>query len=131
MQSSADAGATYDLGAFGHTRNARPYLAAKHPRTPWYAKALAIAIAAYALSPIDLIPDFIPILGLIDEVFLLPIAIAGVLKLIPPDIMAESRHAAAAAATRPVSWTAAAVIASIWIAALSVIGWLACGYFYG
>ena len=74
------------------------YIAARHPRTPWYAKALALVIAAYALSPIDLIPDFIPILGFLDDVILLPLAIAGVLKLVPADVMSESRAAAAAAA---------------------------------
>jgi uncharacterized membrane protein YkvA (DUF1232 family) len=79
------------------------YLAARDPRTPWYAKALAITIAAYALSPIDLIPDFIPILGFVDEIILLPIAIVAVVKLIPADVMAESRAAAAIAAERPVA----------------------------
>lgn len=98
------------------------YLAARAPRTPWYAKALALAIAAYALSPIDLIPDFIPVLGLLDEVLLLPIAIAGVLKLVPADVMEECRAAAAAAAERPVSWPAAAAIALVWVLA---IGWSA------
>jgi uncharacterized membrane protein YkvA (DUF1232 family) len=107
------------------------YLAARHPRTPWYAKALAISIAAYALSPIDLIPDFIPVLGLVDEALLLPLAIAGVLKLIPRDVMAESRAAAAIAAERPVSWVAAAVIAAIWLAAIIGTGWLAYRWYYG
>jgi len=79
------------------------YLAARHPRTPWYAKAFAFGIAAYALSPIDPIPDFIPVLGLLDELVLLSFAIVGVLKLIPADVMAESRAAAAAAGDQPVS----------------------------
>ena len=101
------------------------HIAARHPRTPWYAKALALATAAYALSPIDLIPDFIPILGFVDEVLLLPLAIAGVLKLVPPDVMAESRAAAAAAAERPTSRVAAAVIVMVWVAAIGLTGWLA------
>ena len=100
------------------------YIAARHPRTPWYAKALALAIAAYALSPIDLIPDFIPILGFVDEVLLLPLAIAGVLKLVPADVMAESRAAAAAAAERPTSRVAAVVVVTVWAAAIGLTGWL-------
>jgi uncharacterized membrane protein YkvA (DUF1232 family) len=99
------------------------YLAARHPRTPWYAKALAVAIAAYALSPIDLIPDFIPLLGLLDEVLLLPIAIVWIRKLVPPDVMMQCRAAAVTAAAKPVSWTAAAIIVLFWIGALTAAGW--------
>ena len=101
------------------------YLAARDPRTPWYAKALALAIAGYALSPIDLIPDFIPVLGLLDEALLLPIAIAGVLKLVPADVMAECRVIAAAAAERPVSWPAAVAIALVWLLAIGWSAWAA------
>ena len=64
------------------------YLAARHPATPWYAKALAVAIAGYALSPIDLIPDFIPLLGYLDDVILLPAAILLCVRLIPPAVLA-------------------------------------------
>src|ERR1051325_759042 len=99
------------------------YIAARHPRTPWYVKALALAIAAYAFSPIDLIPDFIPIFGFLDDVLLLPLAIAGVLKLVPSDVLAESRSAAAAAAERPTSWAAALTIVLIWLAAIVGSGW--------
>ena len=106
------------------------YLAARHPRTPWYAKLLALAIAAYAFSPIDLIPDFIPVLGLVDDAILLPLAIAGVLKLIPADVLAESRNQAALAAERPVSWAAAGFIAAVWIAAIAGSGWLLCHWYY-
>ena len=60
------------------------YFAARGPRVPWYVKALAVAIAAYALSPIDLIPDLVPAIGLLDEVILLPLAMAGIMQLIPP-----------------------------------------------
>jgi hypothetical protein len=70
------------------------YLAARDPRTPWYAKALAIGVAAYAFSPIDLIPDFIPILGQIDDLIVVPLGIALAIRLIPPDVMAEHRRAA-------------------------------------
>ena len=77
------------------------YVAARHPRTPWFAKLLAFLVAAYALSPIDLIPDVIPVLGMLDEVILLPIAIALIARLIPMEIMAESRAAAQTMMEKP------------------------------
>src|SRR3712207_9561699 len=86
------------------------YRAARDPRVPWYAKAVAAGVAAYALSPIDLIPDFIPILGQLDELVVLPLGIALAVRLIPPEIMAEHRAAAIAAEGRPGSRAAAAVI---------------------
>ena len=73
------------------------YFAARDPLVPWYAKAVAAAVAAYALSPIDLIPDFIPILGYLDELIVLPLGIMLAVTLIPPDIMAEHRASALAA----------------------------------
>ena len=100
------------------------YFAARDPRTPWYVKAFAAGIAAYALSPIDLIPDFIPVLGILDDVVLLPLAIVAVLKLIPAEVMAESRERAAVAAARPASRSVAVVIVLIWIAAVAMTGWL-------
>lgn len=107
------------------------YLAARDPRVPWYAKALALFVAAYALSPIDLIPDFIPILGYLDEVILMPLGIWAVVKLIPPEIMAEHRAAAALAAERPVSRTAAVMIALVWAASIALTVWLGYWYFTG
>jgi len=101
------------------------YLASRDPRVPWYAKGGALLVAGYALSPIDLIPDFIPILGYLDDVILVPLGIALVVRLIPPAIMAEHRAAAAAAHDRPVSRVAAVVIAGIWIAAATLGAWLA------
>ena len=92
------------------------YLAARDPRTPWYAKALAICIAGYALSPIDLIPDFIPVLGYLDDVIIVPLGILAVVKLTPSDVIADSRAAAAKAAEKPVSRIAAAAIILIWTA---------------
>src|SRR3954452_20245450 len=77
------------------------WLAARDPRTPWYAKAFALAIAAYALSPIDLIPDFIPVIGYLDEMILLPLAIMLATRLVPPDLMAEHRAAATRAQGKP------------------------------
>lgn len=101
------------------------YLAARDPRVPWYAKVVAIAVAAYALSPIDLIPDFVPVLGYVDDLLIVPLGMALVVKLIPPAIMAEHRDMAAAAQDRPVSKGAAAVIVLIWIASIVLVGWVA------
>ena len=101
------------------------YLASRDPRVPWYAKGAALLVAGYALSPIDLIPDFFPVLGYLDDVILVPIGIVLVVRLIPPAIMAEHRAAAAASRDRPVSRVAAVVIAGIWIAASALGAWLA------
>src|SRR5690242_21901693 len=73
------------------------YLAAGDPRVPWYAKAVAVSVAAYALSPIDLIPDFVPVLGYLDDVVIVPVGILLAVRLVPPDLMTEFRTAA----TRP------------------------------
>ena len=99
------------------------YLATCDTRVPWYAKVLAAVIAAYALSPIDLIPDFIPVVGYLDEVILLPLAMAGVMRLIDPAVMTEHRAAATRIAERPVSTSGAALILAVWavIAALLVL----------
>jgi uncharacterized membrane protein YkvA (DUF1232 family) len=99
------------------------YLAARDPRTPWYAKAFAIAIAAYALSPIDLVPAFIPILGYLAEAILLPLAILLVVRLVPLDIMAEHRAAAVMAEGRPISRTGAVFIVAIWLLAAAALLW--------
>ena len=100
------------------------WLAARDPRVPWYAKALGLAVAAYALSPIDLIPDFIPVLGYLDDLILVPLGIALVMKLIPADVLAEHRAEALAAQDRPVSFAGAAGVVAIWLAALAWLGWL-------
>ena len=92
------------------------YLASRDPRVPWYAKALAIAIAAYALSPIDLIPDFIPVLGYLDDLILLPLGIWLALALIPDDVMADCRTKAAAVLQRPISRAGMIAIVVLWIA---------------
>ena len=105
------------------------YLASRDPRVPWYAKVLAVAVAGYALSPIDLIPDFIPILGYLDDVIIVPLGILLVIWLIPPEIMAEHRELATAAQERPISRKAAVVIACIWTASIVLTGWLAYRYF--
>jgi uncharacterized membrane protein YkvA (DUF1232 family) len=98
-------------------------LAARDPRVPWYAKAVAAAVGAYALSPIDLIPDFIPVLGYVDELILLPLGIMLAVKLIPPDVMAEHRAAATAMEGRPKSRAAAAAIIGIWAVAAAFLIW--------
>jgi uncharacterized membrane protein YkvA (DUF1232 family) len=107
------------------------YFAARDPRTPWYAKALALCVAGYALSPIDLIPDFVPVLGYLDDLVIVPLGILTVLRLIPPEIMAENRAAAALCAERPVSRTAGIAIALVWAASIALVGWVACEYYQG
>lgn len=99
------------------------YFAARHPGTPWYAKFAAFLIVAYAFSPVDLIPDFIPVLGYLDEVILLPLGIALALKLVPDDVMRECRERAAGVLKKPVNWLAGAIIVAIWIALAALFGW--------
>lgn len=102
------------------------FYASRDPRTPWYAKLLAAAVVAYALSPIDLIPDFIPVLGYLDDVILVPIGIAVTLKLVPAAVLADARIRAAQAVERPKNFAAAAVIVAIWIALTALlVYWLA------
>jgi len=103
------------------------WLAARDPRVPWYAKLLAGCVVAYALSPIDLIPDFIPIIGYLDDIIIVPLGIIATLALIPKPLMDEFREAAAAREDRPKSIFAAAVIVIIWISAASGLAWS----FYG
>ena len=105
------------------------YLAALDARTPWYAKAWAAFVVAYAFSPIDLIPDFIPVLGYLDDLILLPLGIWIAVRLVPPDLMAEHRRAAEALAERPVSRAAAAIIVVVWMALAALFCWLAFGRF--
>jgi uncharacterized membrane protein YkvA (DUF1232 family) len=101
------------------------YLASRDPRTPWYARAAAVLVAAYALSPIDLIPDFVPILGYLDDLLIVPLGILLVIRLIPPDVLAEHRAAAEKyQAARPVSYAAAAFMIGVWLVAATV---LVCG----
>lgn len=90
------------------------WLAARDPRTPWQVKVLAGAVAAYALSPIDLIPDFVPVLGYLDDLILVPAGVWLALRLIPPELKDELRVRARALETRPVSRWAAAVIILVW-----------------
>ena len=92
------------------------YFAFRDKRTPWYAKILAALVLAYAFSPIDLIPDFIPVLGYLDDLILVPAGIALTLKLIPPEVMDEARLTASANnPERRVGWIGAGIIIIIWL----------------
>ena len=106
------------------------WLASRDPCVPWYAKALAVSIAAYAFSPIDLIPDFIPVLGYLDDAILLPLGILLVVRMIPPEVMAEHRAAAATAAERPQSIAGAFFIVAVWIGLTVLAGWLVYRWLY-
>jgi uncharacterized membrane protein YkvA (DUF1232 family) len=92
------------------------YLAARDPRTPWYVRVLAGVVVAYALSPFDLIPDFIPVLGYLDDLILVPAGIALVLRLMPAEVMTDCRALANARAERPISRIGAAAMICIWLA---------------
>jgi uncharacterized membrane protein YkvA (DUF1232 family) len=106
------------------------YLACRDPRTPWFAKALAAVIVAYAFSPVDLIPDFIPVLGYLDDLVLLPLGVLIVRRLIPGAVMSDCRGRAEEAfrQPRPVSRVGAVIIVGIWltlaVAGIVLAGWL-------
>jgi len=91
------------------------YFAARDHRTPWALRIFALLIAAYVLSPIDLIPDFIPVLGYLDDVILVPLAIRLLLRLLPPDVVVDARNRAATMAQKPRSFAAAIVIVIVWV----------------
>ncbi len=103
------------------------YLTARDPRTPWYAKLIVAGIVAYALSPIDLVPDFVPVLGYLDDLILIPMGIALAIKLVPHSVLAECRARAQERIQngKLVSRIAGAVIIVIWLvlAALCIV-WL-------
>jgi uncharacterized membrane protein YkvA (DUF1232 family) len=96
------------------------WVAARDPRTPALAKIVAGLVVAYALSPIDLIPDFVPVLGYLDDLIILPLGIVLAVKLIPAALMAEFRAAAEGLSRRRAGWIAAATILALWL----VVGWL-------
>jgi uncharacterized membrane protein YkvA (DUF1232 family) len=99
------------------------YLAMRDPRVPWYAKLLAVIVVSYALSPIDLIPDFIPVLGYLDDLLFVPLGILLVIRLIPDPVMNDLRHRAREQLSRPrpCSLVVAAVVVLVWIAAVAVL----------
>jgi uncharacterized membrane protein YkvA (DUF1232 family) len=93
------------------------YLAARDPRTPWYAKLVAAAVVAYALSPLDLIPDFIPVLGYLDDLIVVPLGIAVVLRLVLAEVLADCRARAEVRTHGPVSRVGAIIVIAIWLVA--------------
>jgi uncharacterized membrane protein YkvA (DUF1232 family) len=101
------------------------YLAAQDSRTPWYAKVLVATVAAYALSPIDLIPDFVPVLGYLDDLVIIPLGIFLAVRLVPAAVLAECRVRAAGADRLPISRAAAMVIIGLWVAGLTAGVYLA------
>ncbi|MBU1212720.1 MAG: DUF1232 domain-containing protein [Alphaproteobacteria bacterium] len=107
------------------------YLAGRDPRTPWIAKAVAALVVAYALSPIDLIPDFIPVIGYLDDLLIVPLGILLAVRLIPELLMAEFRDAAEALERLPPNRTAAAVIVALWLVALAACVTLLLPWFQG
>ena len=102
-------------------------LASRDPRTPWYAKALALCVVAYAFSPIDLIPDPIPVLGYLDDIVLIPLGIALTLRLIPDEVMVDARARATEGSMKPASWIAAGLIIGCWVALVVLTVWLIWG----
>jgi uncharacterized membrane protein YkvA (DUF1232 family) len=101
------------------------YLAARDPRVPWHAKAVAVLVAGYALSPIDLIPDFIPVIGYLDDLILVPLGIWFAVRLVPPDVMAEHRATAERSEHMPTSNAAAVAIVTIWLLMTAAAAWIA------
>lgn len=109
------------------------FLAYKDPRVPWYAKAFSAVVVGYAFSPIDLIPDFVPVLGYLDDLVLVPLGIALAIKMIPPEVLAECREESEAvmAQGKPVNKSAAAVIILLWVAIIAWVVKLGIGYYSG
>ncbi len=103
------------------------YLAYRDSRTPWYAKVIAGCVVAYAFSPLDLIPDFIPIFGLLDDLILVPLGVALALHMIPPQVVADSRARAEQLLDqgRPINWIAAGIVVLIWLLIAGLLAYLA------
>ena len=100
------------------------YHVARDPRVPWYARLFVGLVVAYALSPIDLIPDFVPILGYLDDLILVPLGIALALRMVPRPVLEECRARARLDATRPTSRGAMLAIVGIWLAAAALVAWV-------
>ena len=98
------------------------YFAARDPRTPWLARWLALLVAAYALSPIDLVPDFIPVLGYLDDLVIVPLGLALILRLIPEEVKHAAREQALALAGKPTSRGMAVAIVTIWLPVAGALG---------
>lgn len=93
------------------------YIACKDPRVPWYARLLAAVVVGYAFSPLDLIPDIIPVIGYLDDLILVPLGIALVIKMIPPQVLQDCRTQAIAARAegKPTNWVAAIIVVCMWL----------------
>ena len=100
------------------------YLAYKDPRVPWYARVFTAVVVGYAFSPIDLIPDPIPVLGYLDDLVLIPLGVALAVRMIPPQVLAECREKAREMKDRPVSRVAAVVVVAVWVALAALAVWL-------
>lgn len=104
------------------------WFALKHPQTPWVARVLAALLTAYAFSPVDLIPDFIPVLGHLDDLIIVPLGVWLLLRMLPQSVVKDSRSQAEAwlemRGNRPTSWLGLAIVVGLWILAV----WLACGF---
>src|SRR5262245_4942212 len=105
------------------------WIAARDPRVPWYAKVVAALVAAYAFSPIDLIPDFIPVLGYLDDIVIVPAGILLCVRLIPGGLMEEFRAEASRRIDRPTSRIGAVTIVVLWLVALAVTVWIVQRYY--
>lgn len=99
------------------------YIAGRDRRAPWLAKAIAVAVVAYALSPIDLIPDFIPVLGYLDDLIIVPLGIMLAIRFIPTALMVEFRNKADTDERLPRNWLAASFIIAVWFASASLLAW--------
>ncbi|MGE3909400.1 MAG: YkvA family protein [Chloroflexota bacterium] len=106
------------------------YLVARDPRVPWYARLFVAGVVAYALSPIDLIPDFIPVIGYLDDLVLVPLGIALALRMVPRPVLEECRARAELAGNRPTSRAAMTAIIGIWLLSAGLAAWLIVRAFY-
>lgn len=99
------------------------YLAARDPRTPWHARALASLVAAYALSPLDLIPDFVPVLGHLDDLVIVPLGVFIALKMVPPQVMADARKRSEELLSqgKPISLAGAVLVIAFWLLVIAVV----------
>ncbi len=104
------------------------YFAARDPAAPPLARVLALAVAAYALSPIDLIPDFIPVLGYLDDLLIVPLGLLLVIRMLPPAVLDAARQRAAAPLERPRSWVAACVVVGVWLLCAGLLAYALRGY---
>ena len=107
------------------------YLASRDPRVPWYAKAWALVVAGYVVSPVDLIPDFIPVVGHLDDMILVPLGILLAVRLIPAEVLDEHRRSASTAAEQPTDWRVGALFIAIWAITLAFLVRFAIEWFAG